>query len=100
PFKADNNYMLVFDDKEQRFGGRGECNSILGKYTLNDAAKGKIKLESIGSTRAMCPNQAQEDQFIRDLDRVDTYRIDGDLLMLLHNGELVMILEAQATEMK
>lgn len=59
PFKADNNYTLVFSKEKGRFGGRGDCNSIMGNYTLSD--NGKIKIESVASTRAMCANQAQED---------------------------------------
>ena len=98
PFKADNNYTLVFSKEKGRFGGRGDCNSIMGNYTLSD--NGKIKIESVASTRAMCANQAQEDKFIKELDRVDSYRIDGDLLMLMHDGEMLMVMQAQDTAMK
>lgn len=84
--------------KKGRFGGRGDCNSIMGNYTLSD--NGKIKIESVASTRAMCANQAQEDKFIKELDRVDSYRIDGDLLMLMHDGEMLMVMQAQDTAMK
>ena len=84
PFKADNNYTLVFSKEKGRFGGRGDCKSI----------------ESVASTRAMCANQAQEDKFIKELDRVDSYRIDGDLLMLMHDGEMLMVMQAQDTTMK
>ena len=70
----------------------------MGNYTLSD--NGKIKIESVASTRAMCANQAQEDKFIKELDRVDSYRIDGDLLMLMHDGEMLMVMQAQDTAMK
>ena len=98
PFQAKDNYQLVFGTEEGRFGGRGDCNSIMGNYTLSD--NGKIKIESVASTRAMCANQAQEDKFIKELDRVDSYRIDGDLLMLMHDGEMLMVMQAQDTTMK
>ena len=39
PFKADNNYTLVFSKEKGRFGGRGDCNSIMGNYTLSDNGK-------------------------------------------------------------
>lgn len=93
PFQSDDNYMLVFSKDENRFGGRGDCNSIMGTYTT--AENGKIKLESVASTRAMCPNQTQEDKFIKTLDQIDSYRIDGDLLMLMKDGELLMVLQAK-----
>ena len=89
---------MVFSKEKGRFGGRGDCNSIMGNYTLSD--NGKIKIESVASTRAMCANQAQEDKFIKELDRVDSYRIDGDLLMLMHDGEMLMVMQAQDTAMK
>ena len=41
------------------------------------------------------PDQAQEDRFIKELDRIDSYRIDGDLLMLMRDGELLMVMQAQ-----
>ena len=40
-------------------------------------------------------DQAQEDRFIKELDRIDSYRIDGDLLMLMRDGELLMVMQAQ-----
>ena len=57
--------------------------------------KGGMKIESVASTRAFCPDQAQEDRFIKELDRIDSYRIDGDLLMLMRDGELLMVMQAQ-----
>ena len=62
-------------------------------YSVTD--KGGMKIESVASTRAFCPDQAQEDRFIKELDRIDSYRIDGDLLMLMRDGELLMVMQAQ-----
>ena len=93
PFQAKDNYRLVFGTEEGRFGGRGDCNSIMGNYSVTD--KGGMKIESVASTRAFCPDQAQEDRFIKELDRIDSYRIDGDLLMLMRDGELLMVMQAQ-----
>ena len=63
PFQAKDNYQLVFGTEEGRFGGRGDCNSIMGNYSVTD--KGGMKIESVASTRAFCPDQAQEDRFIK-----------------------------------
>ena len=84
PFQAKDNYRLVFGT---------DCNSIMGNYSVTD--KGGMKIESVASTRAFCPDQAQEDRFIKELDRIDSYRIDGDLLMLMRDGELLMVMQAQ-----
>ena len=96
PFRAEDNYRLVFQKDEARFGGVGDCNSIMGNYTVSD--KGRIVLNSVASTRAMCPEQEREDRYIRDLEKVDSYRIDGDMLMLMRDGELLMVMEALPAE--
>ncbi len=92
PFSAKDNYSLVFQKDEARFGGVGDCNSIMGEYTVSD--KGRIELRSVASTRAFCPDQEREDSYIRDLEKIDSYRIDGDMLMLMRDGELLMVMEA------
>lgn len=98
PFKADNNYTLVFSKEKGRFGGRGDCNSIMGNYTLSD--NGKIKIE-IGrfDARHVCESGSGR-QIHQRTRRVDSYRIDGDLLMLMHDGEMLMVMQAQDTTMK
>ena len=93
PFAADGNYNIQLNAEESRFGGRGDCNSVMGKYTATKDRK--IKFEGVASTRAMCPNQEQENKFIAMLQSVDSYDIDGNLLMLFHNGELVAVMEAK-----
>ena len=82
PFEAGENYTLVLFDEGNRFGGRGDCNSIMS---------------SVASTRAFCPNQTQEDRYIRELGEVDAYRIDGDRLSLMSDGKTIMVLQAQAS---
>ncbi|HIW19589.1 MAG TPA: META domain-containing protein, partial [Candidatus Alistipes pullicola] len=44
-----------------------------------------------------CPNQTQEDRYIRELGEVDAYRIDGDRLSLMSDGKTIMVLQAQAS---
>lgn len=95
PFEAGENYTLVLFDEGNRFGGRGDCNSIMGTYKLS--GKNKIELSSVASTRAFCPNQTQEDRYIRELGEVDAYRIDGNRLSLMSDGKTIMVLQAQAS---
>ena len=91
--QANDNYYIIIGSEEGRFNGRGDCNSLMGSYTL--PAEGKIDFQGIASTRAYCPDQAGEDRFFRMLDEVDSYEIDGNLLMLYTNGELTAIFEAK-----
>lgn len=90
---ANDNYYIIIGTEEGRFNGRGDCNSLMGSYTL--PADGKIDFQGIASTRAMCADQAAEDRFFKMLEEVDGYEIDDKMLMLYTNGELTAILEAK-----
>ena len=67
---------------------------IMGTYKLS--GKNKLELSAVASTRAFCPNQTQEDQYIQELGKVDAYQINGDLLSLMSDGKTIMVLQAQA----
>ena len=41
---------------------------------------------------------ADENAFLAMLDKIDTYTIDGNTLMLLKNGELLGVLEGSVPE--
>ena len=43
----------------------------------------------------MCPEQDQENSFIQMLGSVDSYQMDGPLLILLGNGEMKAVFEAK-----
>lgn len=38
-FSGKDNYRLVFGTEEGRFGGRGDCNSIMGNYSVTDKGR-------------------------------------------------------------
>ena len=97
-FNANDNYTLLLDNESDRFGGKGDCNSIMGNYLLN--GKGGLTLESVASTRAMCPDQKREDRFLNDLRRIDAYTLDGDMMLLLSHGEMLMVFKAQPPKQK
>ncbi len=93
--KTNDNYYLVLNADDTNFNGRGDCNSMMGNYTL-DSKTGKLALNAIGSTRAFCPDQAGEDRFFQALSQVNNYDVDGDLLLLFNkNSELILVLQAK-----
>ena len=57
--QTDDNYYIILNEQEDRFNGRGDCNSLMGSYKLGE--NGKMQLTGIASTRAFCPDQAGED---------------------------------------
>lgn len=93
---VDNNYSLLLND--DKVSGVGDCNRLMGGYTTTPDRK--LSFTQMASTRMFCPNQQQEDAFLKMLGGVDAYKIDGNMLMLLDNGELVAIFEAVAAPKK
>ncbi|MFI3321378.1 MAG: META domain-containing protein [Rikenellaceae bacterium] len=92
---VDNNYTINFDNKENRSYGQGDCNNYFFSYSEESVRK--LKFEDGGSTRMFCPNQSQEDTYIQLFKNIDSYTVDGDMLMLQEKGEVVMIFVAKGS---
>ncbi|MFI3267589.1 MAG: META domain-containing protein [Rikenellaceae bacterium] len=91
--REDNNsFVMRFDDAQSQVNGMAQCNNFFGSYEV--LPQGKIKFGDMGVTRAMCQNMELEDDFLRTIADVNSYTIDGDVLLLLTNGEVVMIFNA------
>lgn len=88
----EGQFTFSFDD-EGRFSGKGACNQIMGSYTLTEQRA--MEFESLSSTRMMCPDAAMESELTKVLDRTTHYEIDGDMLLLLSNGEMQAVLQAR-----
>jgi heat shock protein HslJ len=79
---------------ENGLGGRGACNSLLGQYATGD--KYALRFSHLGSTKMLCPhNEALEMQLIKILSQTTHYDIDYDMLMLMRNGEIIAVFQAQ-----
>lgn len=74
--------------------GKGDCNRLSGTYQ-SDKDTGKLTFGPMASTRMMCPNQAQEDVFVRLVNTIDSYKIEKNLLLLFSNGELKMVFDSK-----
>jgi heat shock protein HslJ len=55
----------------------------------------EFSVGELATTKVMCRNMAQEQQFFDMLAMVTHYEIDRDMLLLLSNGTLVAILQAR-----
>lgn len=71
--------------------GQGDCNRIMGEWR-SDATR-KMQLSKLATTRAMCEDAKGEQLFIEALNNTDSYSIDGDKLLLLNKGSVVLIME-------
>lgn len=95
-------YTLPSDEfniilNENGLGGRGACNSLLGQYATGD--KYALRFSHLGSTKMLCPhNEALENKLVQILAKTTHYDIDYDMLMLMCNGEILAVFEAQAQE--
>lgn len=91
--KEDNNsFVIRFDDVEKQITGTAQCNNFFGGYEV--LPQNKIRFGAMGATKAMCPNIEIEDEFLRTIAEVDSFTIDGDVLLLQKNGNVVMIFQA------
>lgn len=91
--KGDNNSFTVrFDDVDKKITGMAQCNRFFGGYEL--LTGGKIKFGNMGATRMMCPDIEIESEFLGTFSEIDSYNIDGDMLLLQKKGEVVMIFQA------
>lgn len=96
-FEADgDSFTLTFGD-DGRVAGTGACNRLNGPYS-SDNGNGTMSFGALVATRKMCPDQANENKFMKLLGTVDGYTIDGRLLMLFRNGEQIMMLERIAAK--
>ena len=78
---VDADKFLFTFSEDGEFGGTGACN--------------RISFENLASTRMMCPDANLEAQFVEVLDRATHYEVDGNVLMILSNGEVQAILMAK-----
>lgn len=90
---VEGKYTIQFFAEENRFAGVGECNHLTATYTTND--KHELVLENAGMTRMMCPNQEAEDRFVEMLNKVTRYDMDGSMMMLFADKELLAVFQAK-----
>lgn len=94
-FKAEGDSFTLSLTTENTLTGKGDCNRLMGGYK-SDNANGTISFGNVASTRMFCPNQANEDKFLKLLGEIDGYTIDGNMLMLVANGELKLMFERKS----
>ena len=87
----DDQFVFTFS-ADGNFSGLGACNRMMASYTSSD--KGALQIGPLAGTRRMCPDQALEAEFTKIASRITHYEVDGNMLMLLSNGEVHAILQA------
>lgn len=72
---------LRFDAGSGRVSGSDGCNRLFGPYYLH--AGGRLAFGDLAGTLMACPDMERPQRFRRVLARVDHYRIDDGVLLLL-----------------
>jgi len=84
---------LILMSKDQRVAGSGGCNRIMGGYALDG---NKLSFSKMASTMMACQDgMALEQTFLKALDTVASWSIDGNTLILKDaSGQVVARLSA------
>lgn len=77
-------------DGEGSLSGFGGCNSLMGGF---EHEGGTIRFPNLGSTKMYCPDAADlENRMLAALRNTDSFKLDGEVLHLLHAGKEVAAL--------
>lgn len=83
---------FVFTFNAGNFSGVGACNRMMGEFT--SSTTGALKFQNLASTKMMCPNADLETKLAQILDGATHYEVDGNLLLILSNGEMQAVFQA------
>lgn len=87
----EGTFDLTFN-ANNKLSGKGACNNFSASYKATD--KEALDIGTIAATRMLCPDSNVEQRLYTELDNATHYEIDGQLLLLLNNGEIRAIFSA------
>ncbi len=91
--RSESGQFTVRFAEDGTLSGVGSCNRLTGRYELTDDRM--LKIGPIASTRMACPSgEDTEAALIQTLEATDHYDMDGPMLLLLSNGELRAVFQA------
>ena len=79
-------FVMEFSAADTMVAGRTNCNRFFGKYELKGQ---KLSFGDLGMTRMACPDMKYEDAFVKMLDEVDSYAIEGSELKFYDDKKVV-----------
>lgn len=85
---ADNPPTLWINLSKNHFSGFAGCNRMGGKITNE---KGKIHFGDIFSTKMYCENMEIEDKYLDALEKVTSFKVEGDKLFLSDENNNVIL---------
>jgi len=86
-----DSFTLLFSAAGE-VSGKGACNRLMGGYETDESRS--LKIGPLASTRMMCYDE-REGEFFKMLEGVTHYDMDGPMLMLLSDGSLFAVFQAE-----
>lgn len=85
--------FIRFDQAKASAGGNGSCNSFGSNAAVNGS---EVKFSNIFSTKMYCEAVQQiENKFLGSLEQVNNYKINGNMLSLYKDKELLLQFTAE-----
>ncbi|MBC7524958.1 MAG: META domain-containing protein [Flavobacterium sp.] len=88
-------YFINLDSKSGKFEAFAGCNGIMGAFVMK--ASTKLMFSKIATTKMTCTDSKTEMEFIKGLEKVDNYMIEGTMLHF-HSGNSNAIAKFEATK--
>ncbi|MBO5732977.1 MAG: META domain-containing protein [Alistipes sp.] len=87
-----DSFTMVFHS-DGTITGVCDCNRLTASYTTTPTRD--LRIENIGTTRRLCQNHADENEFWEMLSSVTHYEMDADIMILLSNGRVAGMMKAK-----
>lgn len=87
-------YVLTLNSKTGKITSYMGCNSIMGSYLMKDEPN-SISFLYVGATKMACPDMKLEEKYMKMLQKVDNYMIEGNMLHL-HKGKKEALAKLEA----
>ena len=82
--QTETHIMLQKEQDAYRLSGSDGCNRLVGTAKITEK---DLQFGNLGSTMMLCPQGAEQSaEFTKTLSEVNGWRVFGDVLELLHNG--------------
>lgn len=92
-------YIELNETEEgERVAGMAGCNRYFGAYTVS--GEDSVSFGKLASTRMMCNNMEAETKYLKALEDVDSYLVDGLYLYLKSNGATVLTYKVSEESIK
>lgn len=71
--------FIILDGLESSFSGNAGCNNIMGQFETGEGVL-QIRFSQVASTLMACPDMELETNFVKMIELVDNYKLNGDTL--------------------